>query len=233
MNDGDVESTSDDGQVTVVVPAYNEADTIAEVVAGLDGHADEVVVVDDGSSDDTAELARDHGATVVVHESNQGYDRTLSDGVAYAAEHGADVIVTFDADGQHRAADVPRVAGPVLEGDADIVVGRRPTPARPAEQLFAVYAKHRLGIDDPLSGFKAYDAEVYRDVGYFDRYSSIGTHLMVAAAKRGYVIGQVDIEISEREDEPRFGHLRANWNMLKALGRIVVFDFRTAVRNET
>jgi glycosyltransferase involved in cell wall biosynthesis len=221
--------TTEYSQVIVVIPAYNEADTIAEVVEGLIGIADKVVVVDDGSTDETATLAREKGAIVLAHEENQGYDATLSDGVAYAADNGGDIIVTFDADGQHRPEDVPRIIEPIQNRVANIVVGRRPQPARPAEQLFAFYAKLRLGIDDPLSGLKAYEADVYRRVGYFDQYSSIGTHLMVAAAKRNYNIVQVDIQICEREDEPRFGHLRANWNMLKALGRIIVFDCKSAV----
>jgi len=218
--------------VTVVVPAYNEAGTIGGVVSGLCAVADEVVVVDDGSDDDTAAIAREHGATVITRRENRGYDETLSEGVAHAAGAGADIVVTFDADGQHSAADVQRVVAPIRDGTASIVVGHRPEPARVAERLFAAYARRRLGIDDPLSGFKAYDASVYEEVGYFDRCSSIGTHLMVAAAKRGHAIDQVDIDIDERDDEPRFGHLRANWSMFVALCRIVSFDLRTEVAGE-
>lgn len=216
--------------VTVVIPAYNEAETIGKVVSGVVGLVDEVVVVDDGSGDGTGTLAESHGATVLEHQVNRGYDRSLGDGVAYAAQHGADTVVTFDADGQHDPADIKRVIEPIHGGRVSIVVGRRPEFARPAERVFGLYAKWRLGVDDPLSGFKAYDVTVYEDVGYFDEYSSIGTHLMVAAVKRGYDVGQVDINVSEREDEPRFGQLRANWRMFQALVRIVWFDVRTTVR---
>lgn len=215
--------------VTVVVPAYNEAETIASVVADLQRVADSIAVVDDGSTDETAALAREAGAEVVEHGTNQGYDRALSNGMSHAAESGADIAVTFDADGQHDAGDIRRVVKPIQEGSAAIVVGRRPKPARPAERLFGQYTAWRLGITDPLSGFKAYDVDVYREIGYFDRFSSIGTHLMVAAFKSGYIVEEIDISISEREDEPRFGHLRANWVMLKALGRILSFDVRTMV----
>lgn len=219
--------------VAVVVPAYNEAATIEAVVVDLHKYADEVIVVDDGSNDRTAEIARSNGATVISREENRGYDRSLSEGVSYAAETGADMLVTFDADGQHAAADIERVVAPIRTGAASIVVGRRPEPARAAEQLFAAYTKLRFGVDDPLSGFKAYAVSVYNEIGYFDEYSSIGTHLMIAAGKRGYTIAQVSIDINERDDEPRFGHLRANWSMLKALSRIVLFDIRTELGSET
>lgn len=218
---------TDSGSVTVVVPAYNEAETIGDVVSGLSSIVAEIVVMDDGSDDATAEIARNEGATVITRRQNRGYDRTLSEGFAHAARSGTDIVVTFDADGQHSPDDIPRVVAPIRRGTASIVVGRRPNPARVAERLFAEYAKYRLGIDDPLSGFKAYDIETYEEIGYFDRCSSIGTQLMVAAAKRGYSIDQIDISISERADEPRFGHWRANWSMFLALCRILEFDVRT------
>lgn len=218
--------------VAVVVPAYNEAATIEAVVVDLHNYVDEIIVVDDGSDDRTAEIARTNGATVITREENRGYDRSLSEGVSYAAETGADIVVTFDADGQHAAADIERVVAPIRTGAASIVVGRRPEPARTAEQLFAAYTKLRFGVDDPLSGFKAYDVSVYNEIGHFDEFSSIGTHLMIAARKRGYTIGQVSIDIDERDDEPRFGHLRANWSMLQALYRIVLFDLRTELSSE-
>lgn len=216
-------------KITAIVPAYNEEGTIGGVVAALTNEVDSVVVVDDGSTDQTGELARKEGATVLTHVTNQGYDEALSHGVSYAADNSADIIVTFDADGQHEVEDIGRVVEPIEEGSAEIVVGRRPHAARPAEGLFAVYTSWRLNIDDPLSGFKAYDIEVYRDVGYFDRFSSIGTHLMIAAIKKGYRVSQVDISVSEREDQPRFGNLKGNWLVMKALGRIILFDVQTTI----
>jgi len=221
---------SEDRTVTVVIPALDEERTIGRVVSDVLEHATEVVVVDDGSTDATARIARENGAVVISHERNRGYDESLSDGFAHAIERGADIVVTFDADGQHRAAEIPRVVAPIKEGQAGIVVGRRPEPARFAEAVFAGYTKHRLGIDDPLSGFKAYDADIYREVGYFDQYDSIGTHLMFAAAHRGYDIRQVDIGVENREDEPRFGHLRANLTMISALASIVRFDLTSSLR---
>jgi len=220
---------NDDHRIVAVVPALDEAETIGDVLDDLDDYVQEVVVVDDGSTDGTPDIARQHGAHVVEHDSNEGYDVSLDDGVSTAVDRGADVVVTFDADGQHQALDVPKVTAPIQAGEAQVVVGRRPKPARVSEWLFSVYGRLRLGVRDPLSGFKAYDANVYRAVGYFDRLSSIGTHLLVAAIKQGYSIAEVDISIADREDEPRFGHLSAELSMMGALYRIVRFDLRTAV----
>jgi glycosyltransferase involved in cell wall biosynthesis len=111
--------------LTAVVAAYNEGRAIGAVLAGLRGHADEVIVVDDGSGDDTAAAARREGATVVRHAINRGQGAALQTGISLALIRGADVIVTFDADGQHVATDVARVAAPVIRGEADVALGSR------------------------------------------------------------------------------------------------------------
>ena len=111
--------------ILAIVPAYNEEKTIGPVVEGLFQQVDDVVVVDDGSLDRTAAVARAAGATVLVHAVNRGQGAALRTGIAYALQEGADTVVTFDADGQHRAADLPRLLEPVLSGKVDIALGSR------------------------------------------------------------------------------------------------------------
>lgn len=108
-----------------VVPALNEETNIGEVVRTLKERADLVLVVDDGSADRTAEIARNAGAHVVSHLMNRGYGAATATGIQAAVAFGAGVIVTFDADGQHRASDIPRLVTPVSEGAADIAIGCR------------------------------------------------------------------------------------------------------------
>lgn len=220
---------SDGVTVFIVIPALNEAATIGSVLTSLEDHADRVVVVDDGSTDGTGAIAADHGAIVIEHESTKGYDVAIADGFDRAVNLGADIAITFDADGQHAAEDIQNVVEPISSGRADIVVGSRPVRPRIAEQVWTLYGKHRLGITDPLSGFKAYDVQVYRDIGYFDRYNSIGTHLLISAVKRGYSVEEVPISVRERADEPRFGNLRANLTIFRAFGQMLLFDVRTAL----
>jgi glycosyltransferase involved in cell wall biosynthesis len=108
-----------------VVPAYNEATTVGEVVARLREFCPNIVVIDDCSSDRTAERARVAGACVLRHPINLGQGAALQTGITYALQRGADHIVTFDADLQHRAEDVPRMLAALSESGADFALGSR------------------------------------------------------------------------------------------------------------
>lgn len=217
-----------DHHVAAVVPALNEAETIGPIVRDLSAHVTDVIVVDDGSTDRTAAEAENEGAILVVHKRKRGYGRSIEDGFARAIDRGAEIVLTFDADGQHAAADVPEVVAPILAGRADVVVGRRPETARLTEYLFGWYTGRRLGVADPLCGFKAYRSEVYGAVGYFEQFSSIGTQLLFEAAKHGYTIREVPLSLDKREDESRFGQqFEANFKIALALFRIGWFDMTT------
>jgi polyprenyl-phospho-N-acetylgalactosaminyl synthase len=111
--------------VWIVVAAYNEAGVIADVVRPLVSEGYAVVVVDDGSIDDTAKLARAAGAALLRHAINRGQGAALQSGLRYALERGARIVITFDADGQHAVEDLPRLLEPILESEADVVLGSR------------------------------------------------------------------------------------------------------------
>ncbi|MGB9131316.1 MAG: glycosyltransferase family 2 protein, partial [Methanosarcina sp.] len=109
--------------ITVILPAYNEEVSIGSIVILSKYYADHVIVVDDGSSDRTAALARKAGAEVIVHEVNTGKGGALKTG--FAAAEGADIIVTLDSDGQHNPGEIPKLVAPILKGEADMVNGSR------------------------------------------------------------------------------------------------------------
>lgn len=111
--------------VFVVIPAYNEGSALGDVVRGLAGRFAGIVVVDDGSADDTATIAQRAGATVLVHPVNLGQGAALQTGLAYALSKGAAYIVTFDADGQHDADDVPRMIATLARHGAEVALGSR------------------------------------------------------------------------------------------------------------
>jgi glycosyltransferase involved in cell wall biosynthesis len=203
-------------RIALVVPALNEARTIAAVVSKAAVHA-QVIVVNDGSTDDTGIIASSAGATVVAHTVNQGYDAALNTGLAAAERLGFDAVITLDADGQHDPQLVLRFVAQ-LEAGADVVLGVRDKRPRFAESLFALYTRMRYNIHDPLCGLKAYRMSVYRLRGHFDSYNSIGTELMLFGARNGYKLAQVSFQVREREDAPRFGRvISANWRIVRAL----------------
>jgi len=109
----------------VVIPAYNEGPVVSRVVSEVKRAGYAVVVVDDGSSDATAEEARAAGARVITHPFNLGQGAALQTGIDYAVAQGAEVIVTFDADGQHRVSDIARLAEALVQERADFALGSR------------------------------------------------------------------------------------------------------------
>jgi len=190
-------------RVGIVIPALNEARTIGSVVLEA-GQYGIPIVIDDGSSDETEKLSAAAGAIVVRHEINRGYDQALNSGFVRAAELDCEYVITVDADGQHD----PRILGEfiqLLDNGADVVVGIRDRLQRLAEHMFARIAFAKWGIRDPLCGMKAYRAALYRDLGHFDSYDSIGTELMIYAARRHKSIAQIPLKTRERTDAPRFG----------------------------
>jgi glycosyltransferase involved in cell wall biosynthesis len=112
-------------EIWVVCAAYNEATTIGRVVTELGRAGHQLVVVDDGSSDRTRHIAAAAGANVVVHPINLGQGAALQTGIDFALSHGADILVTFDADGQHRVSDIPRLVDALRRERADFALGSR------------------------------------------------------------------------------------------------------------
>ena len=112
--------------IYVVVPAYNEAAKIARVIADLHSYGyTKVIVIDDHGSDNTAAIARRHGAIVVRHARNKGQGGALRTGIRVALERGAGIIVTFDGDGQHQAQEIANLVAPIASGEADVALGSR------------------------------------------------------------------------------------------------------------
>jgi glycosyltransferase involved in cell wall biosynthesis len=152
-------------RLLVVMPAFNEAANIRRVVESVRAQVDcDVLVIDDGSTDDTAGQARAAGARVAVHPVNLGYGGALQTGYRYALRHGYDAVLQLDADGQHDPASIPPLLAAL--SDADVVVGcrffegstyRAPLARRAGMWLFGRIASLLSGrrITDPTSGFQA------------------------------------------------------------------------------
>ena len=162
------------GTALVIIPALNEGARIGKVIDGVRRAAGavDVLVVDDGSEDDTAARARAHGAAVVSHPFNLGYGAALQTGYKHAARAGYSCLAQIDADGQHDPADVQRLLAPIQTGSADVVIGSRFAEARgyrmgAARTIGRTFFQRLLvacggpRIADPTSGFQALGREAF------------------------------------------------------------------------
>lgn len=191
--------------MAVVVPAYDAARTIGDVIARVRAASPgaTVLVVDDGSRDDTASLALAAGAAVASHETNQGKGRALATGLeAATALEGMRYVVTLDADGQHPPAAIPSLLAPLLAAEADLVIGARrrdpgvmPAPRRLSNWLSSALVSRalRIRVPDSQSGFRAMTRAVAAAVRPAGRRYEFETEFLFAAVAAGYKIGAVNI----------------------------------------
>lgn len=198
----------------VIIPALNEAEAIGSVVRQCRERAPEfdVLVIDDGSTDATAEIAASCGATVLRHPFNLKYGAALQTGYRYAVRNGYDVAVQLDADGQHDPADVPRLAEPILADRADVVLGSRffdgsnyqmPPLRRIGSQWFGflVRAIAGLSVSDPTTGLQALGRKVLElyasdlfPIDYPD------ADMLVLLRRNGFRIAEIPVEMRQRSD---------------------------------
>lgn len=211
----------DRSRVAIVIPALNEESSIGAVVSNCCSYG-LPIVVDDGSVDRTGAVSRAAGAEVVRHPTNKGYDAALNSGFQRAAELECEFVITIDGDGQHNPQLIAKYLD-LLSGGADIVVGIRDNYQRFAEYCFSRVTKSLYGLSDPLCGLKGYRMSVYRALGHFDAYGSIGTELTLFSVRSGFRLEQVPIIVRERSSHPRFGRkLIANCKIFRALFRSFV-----------
>lgn len=148
-------------KVSVVIPACNEASSIGDVIDKCKRFCDEIIVVDDGSTDDTAEIARNRGATVILHEEKLGVTKATGNGLK--AVHG-DIVVTIDADGQHDPSDIPKVIKQIVEGKADVTLGVRDKIPHRSERIINWLTNLRVKCSDVGTGFRGIRADLAKQM---------------------------------------------------------------------
>ncbi|MBT6883359.1 MAG: glycosyltransferase family 2 protein [Rhodospirillaceae bacterium] len=208
-------------QLGVIIPALNEGTTIAAIVAAA-GRYGVVIVVNDGSTDNTAEQAQSAGAVVVSNQHSTGYEPAIEAGFQEAENRGLYAAVTLDADGEHDPIILAEFRKHLIDEDVALVIGRRCRPQRFAEWVMGHYCRRQFAIRDVLCGMKGYHMRLYVENSGFDHWRSVGTELAVASILRGCEFREVDVVGKSRQGKPRYGGaLRANLKILGALYRLI------------
>ena len=193
-------------KIIIGIPAYNEEKNIAGIITKLKTVSNDIIVCNDGSTDITANIAEDMGAIVVNHEKNLGYGGAIRSIFLKAKDLAADVLVTFDADGQHRIEDIDGVIAPILENQSDIVIGSRFLDD--SEKEVPQYRKMGIKVitkitnatikkelTDSQSGFRAYSKQVLNEISPSETGMGVSTEILIKASSKDFKISEVPIKI--------------------------------------
>jgi glycosyltransferase involved in cell wall biosynthesis len=215
----------------VLIPAFNAAKSVGDVIRASKEFVRDVVVINDGSRDDTAAVARAAGAEVIDHPQNRGKGAALKTGFAHAIKNGFDVVVTLDADGQHLPHEIPKFLKSREETKADLIIGGRShlfgemLPRRRLANRFSAWSiakASKTGITDSQSGFRLYSANLLRSVRLRTDGFDLESEVIVRAGVGGFKVLTIPIDlgfvdgISTSHYKPLKDTLRIAWTVTRA-----------------
>jgi glycosyltransferase involved in cell wall biosynthesis len=191
------------------IPAYNEENSIAEVVTKSLSHVDRVVVCDDGSTDDTAKVAREAGATVIT-QTNQGYGAAISSLFDFARKENARIMVTLDGDGQHNPDQIPLLVDAISTHNVDVAIGSRflddSTKASGYRKtgIKIITSASNYGtnfkVSDSQSGFRAYSKDAIDAIHPTEQGMAVSTEILLKISNKGLSVAEVPITVSYEGD---------------------------------
>jgi glycosyltransferase involved in cell wall biosynthesis len=200
-------ASDQDARILVCIPAFNEAKNISDIVNGCKKYADEVLVYDDGSKDDTQQLAVLAGATVIRSPENKGYGVAIRSLFNAAKQKSADIMVTLDSDGQHNPDEIPAMIGKLKQG-FDIVIGSRFLKNDDKEKVpkfrsFGIKTITRLtqaasykAITDSQSGFRAYNKNALSKINLYEDGMAVSTEILLRASEKKMLVAEVPITVN-------------------------------------
>ena len=193
-------------KIAIGIPAFNEENNIGPIITNLKKKYDHILVCDDGSSDSTADIASKMGAHVVKHSKNLGYGSAIKTIFNEAKKIDCNILVTFDADGQHQISEIDDMLKPIMENIADIVIGSRflgKTEHLPKYRKFGIKTITGLtnvmtgsNISDSQSGFRSYSQKVLQEISPIESGMGISTEILIKATKKKMRITEIPITIS-------------------------------------
>jgi len=195
-----------DSKILVCIPAFNEAGTIAEIIDKSRKYADDIIVYDDGSTDNTQEVATSAGAIVIRNPENKGYGVAIRSLFQAAKEKDADIMVTLDSDGQHNPNQIPELIEPLKHG-FDIIIGSRflnnsDKQKLPKYRSLGIKTITKLtqaasynGITDSQSGFRAYNKNALSKINLFEDGMAVSTEILLRASEKKLLMTEVPITV--------------------------------------
>lgn len=210
-------------KILVAIPAYNEERYVGSVVLKARQHADEVIVLDDGSTDDTSEIARLAGATVIRHEENKGYGAAVQRLLAEAKKKNPDILILLDADSQHNPDEIPSLIKPIISEGSDLVVGSRqqqkvkiPPYRRVGLRVLSYFSGilSREKLFDSESGFRVFSRKAITVLEPRENGMAISAETIADAAEKGLKITEVPISIAYTKDGSTLNPIRHGFGVL-------------------
>ncbi len=186
----------------ILIPAFNEEPNIGEVVKKAKIFGYEVIVIDDGSSDNTGEVSKAQGALIIKHERNLGKGRSLQDGFKYALMHGFEVVITMDGDGQHRPESIPNFIEKAKSSDAGLIIGNRMknTKEMPLIRVLTnrfmswlISKKVHQKVPDTQCGYRLIRRKIIEEVSLNSSNFEIESEVIIKAARLGVKIESIPI----------------------------------------
>ena len=196
--------------ITIGIPAFNEEKNIGKVIVTLKKITNDIIVCDDGSNDLTKEIAEGLGAKVISHTKNMGYGEAIKSIFNEAKKKEADILVTFDADGQHRPEDIKSVTKPIIDQEAEVVIGSRflknetnmPKYRKIGVKVLTKVTNMSIkeNLTDSQSGLRAYQKKVLQNISLTDSGMGISTEILIKSHQKEFRIVEVPIQILYGKD---------------------------------
>jgi polyprenyl-phospho-N-acetylgalactosaminyl synthase len=219
-----------DAATWILIPAYNEASRLDRTLASLTAYLPRVVVVDDGSRDNTSAVAARHPVHVLRHPINLGQGAALQTALDYAVAQGAELLVTFDADGQHSAADIERLLAPARAGLADIVLGSRflgetidmPASRRIVLKIGVIFTRLFSGIrvTDTHNGLRVFTRAAAQKLRITHDGMAHASEILDRIGPLGLRYVEVPVTITYSDETTAKG--QRSWNALKIVGQLLL-----------
>jgi glycosyltransferase involved in cell wall biosynthesis len=218
-------------RICAVIPAFNEAGSILEVIKGVQGFGVEVIVVDDGSSDETSLIAERQGAHIVRHGKRSGKGMSLRDGFSYAVDKEYDLVFTIDGDGQHDPSDIPMFLDKFQKLHADVVIGNRMSD--PANMPFIRIITNKFmsraismichqHIPDTQCGYRLFTRQAISNIDIKSRKFEIESEILVKLSRQGLRIDSVPIKSIYAGETSKIRPMRDSLRFIRFMARAMV-----------